>query len=698
MAAGSIVISLLMKTGAFETDTKRAEKRLKELEKTAHNAGKLIGIGISAGAAAITALTAKAINFADELNDISHKTGVSAETLSAWAYAAEQSGTSIDALSAALPKFSKNVAAAADETSKQSQMFRALGIDVKDAQGNLRKVEDLIPEVADRFKALNNETTETALAMELFGKSGAELKEFLENGSSGLRSLTDRAAELGVVIGNDTVAAADEFKDKLSDLKAIALGFGLDVAAKLLPALNDTVDKLIEISKDGTLAANAVEVISAAFSAGVGVIDLYNRAVASLSIEIERIAKSASGLGTAIGSLSLPGLLSGANPLDRLKVAKSGFDKMLAADEEARKQWEQLNKQASGRGMFAGVTSTFEGPNQKTPSGLQDRLNKFFATGGRSPKPSKSGGKSDAEREAERLLAVFDRQKAAMDEQIALYGQTTRAAQVRYDVEHGELTKLTQAQKDELILRAERLDMMDREKDLQERLDRETEAYEQMNDLINEQIGYLGMTADEQEIAVNLARAGVDAESARGKIIIANTQALQAQREAMNDQIEAMDSVRDAGKDFLYDWTSGSKSFKDSFLDALDSIHQRILQMIAENLMDKLFGKQGDSTGGSAGGWLASIAGALFGGARASGGEVRNDRAYLVGEQGPEMFVPRTAGTIIPAGRTAAMAGGRSVQQTVNFAVTGRIDRRTQDQIAADLGRKSSQALRRNGA
>jgi hypothetical protein len=48
----------------------------------------------------------------------------------------------------------------------------------------------------------------------------------------------------------------------------------------------------------------------------------------------------------------------------------------------------------------------------------------------------------------------------------------------------------------------------------------------------------------------------------------------------------------------------------------------------------------------------------LFGGGRASGGDVSGGTSYLVGEEGPELFTPRGAGTIVPAGRTAAMLGG----------------------------------------
>lgn len=64
-------------------------------------------------------------------------------------------------------------------------------------------------------------------------------------------------------------------------------------------------------------------------------------------------------------------------------------------------------------------------------------------------------------------------------------------------------------------------------------------------------------------------------------------------------------------------------------------------------------------------GGLLSIAGAIFGGApgRATGGPVTAGRAYRVGENGPELFVPGASGRIVAAG---AVSGGRDVRVTIN--------------------------------
>ena len=61
-----------------------------------------------------------------------------------------------------------------------------------------------------------------------------------------------------------------------------------------------------------------------------------------------------------------------------------------------------------------------------------------------------------------------------------------------------------------------------------------------------------------------------------------------------------------------------------------------------------------------AGNSIGSFVGSLFGGGRAAGGSVRSGMRYMVGEQGPEMFVPSVPGMIVPRfeGPASAAAGG----------------------------------------
>src|SRR5690606_15650263 len=140
-------------------------------------------------------------------------------------------------------------------------------------------------------------------------------------------------------------------------------------------------------------------------------------------------------------------------------------------------------------------------------------------------------------------------------ERIALFGKEGEAAKLRYDIEFGELSKLSPAQKADLLDRAERLDLMDEELELQKKLaaedQRRLDSYTDVMQAIKDQTQLVGLSWEQQEIWNNLKWAGVDADSDWGRQIIASTKALQEQREAMEDQIEIMDGARDGAREFF---------------------------------------------------------------------------------------------------------------------------------------------------
>src|SRR5690606_31841302 len=129
--------------------------------------------------------------------------------------------------------------------------------------------------------------------------------------------------------------------------------------------------------------------------------------------------------------------------------------------------------------------------------------------------------------------------------------------------------------------------------------------YRDTLEAIDDQRQLVKLSADEQEIWNNLKWAGVDAESALGEAIVESTRKLQAEREAMDRQIEAMDGFRDASRGFLDDLRDGVSVF-DALSNAVDRLIDKLWDMSTNQLLDQLFGKKGDPAGGSAGGSLRS--------------------------------------------------------------------------------------------
>ena len=107
----------------------------------------------------------------------------------------------------------------------------------------------------------------------------------------------------------------------------------------------------------------------------------------------------------------------------------------------------------------------------------------------------------------------------------------------------------------------------------------------------------------------------------------------------------------------------GSLSFDDLKNAAFNAIDQIAAQSLKLGL-DSLFGSSGG--GGGLGGLLGGAIGALFGlPGRATGGLVSPDRPFIVGERGPELFVPTSAGRVEPS---LAAGGNRKVSVAINLA------------------------------
>ena len=102
----------------------------------------------------------------------------------------------------------------------------------------------------------------------------------------------------------------------------------------------------------------------------------------------------------------------------------------------------------------------------------------------------------------------------------------------------------------------------------------------------------------------------------------------------------------------------------------MTGVLNRIRDKIIESQIEKLLGGFGEAFGAGAsggekkglGGFLGSILGGLF----ADGGRPPVGKASIVGERGPELFVPKVAGTIVP---NDAMGGGDSVVNNITVSV-----------------------------
>lgn len=212
--------------------------------------GILAGLGVTLSVAGFAAMIKSAIDTADHLNKLSQKIGISVEALSTLRFAAQLSDVSLETLQKGIKGLSQNIVEANTGIGDGAQMFAALGISVKNADGSMKSTEAVLLQVADVFASFEDGAVKTALAVKLFGKSGMEMIPFLNQGAAGIGQLTAEAERLGLKLTTETARSAEAFNDNLTALKASSSALGISLARDFLPELINITNAMREAAND----------------------------------------------------------------------------------------------------------------------------------------------------------------------------------------------------------------------------------------------------------------------------------------------------------------------------------------------------------------------------------------------------------------------------------------------------------------
>ncbi len=633
--AGSIVIDLLMKTGSFETDSKRAEQRMKQLSKEAVTAGTAIGTAFAGAATALTTLVASSINSMDELSKAALRSGASTEEFSKMAYAAGLADVSMEDLQGSLGRLAKAQGDALKTGSEQARIFDALGISVQDATGALRPATEVLNDFADVFQRQQGSPEIVAAGMKVFGRSFQTLIPLLKDGAEGLKAAGDEAQAFGQVISTEAGLQAEAFNDNLSRMKMFVTGVGNAVAADLLPDLERLTSQFVDSARSGQAVEDTAQGISDVIRVMGSAMEVAMKPIQALDDLIQ---------GLTIGMVGLAEAGKGVIGLDWDRI-KIGWDVANNGADLAYYGRDRVGR--DGRGATPAVPKVnFIDPADLLAQDKQaveqlrqaraeaDRLRKLAfgdaPSGGKGTK-SRAGAVREEQDAVTKLMADYDalygtgNEKAAgfiaqLEREIALHGDVSEAARVSYDIQTGAFGQLSEAQ-------AELLRNLAAVKDAQD--------------------DYSALYGDGLQKM---------ADDTIEKTSTMKTVADQAAR-----------NMQDAFADFLFD------PFEDGLGGMVKGFAKTLQKMAAQAAASQIFQMIGGWANGYSGGgssWINAIGRAIGGssGGRAGGGPVAAGSMYRVGEGGrPELFdqggktylIPGDAGSVRPitAGLPASSMG-----------------------------------------
>ena len=213
-------------------------------------------------------------DLAEELGILSQKTGATVEELSQLRYVALQSDTPFETVTGGMQKMARAMDAAASGGKEAQAAFSALGVKVTDAAGNLRPMQDVLLDVADKFSGMQDGARKSALAMAVFGKSGADLIPLLNQGRSAIANLAAESDRMGLTMSSDAQQIASAYDDAMNRVKSLLEGATQKIVIGVMPTLTALAQAFVDTAEsadklDGPITALRVVLASLAGTTSV---------------------------------------------------------------------------------------------------------------------------------------------------------------------------------------------------------------------------------------------------------------------------------------------------------------------------------------------------------------------------------------------------------------------------------------------
>ena len=607
MAFASLTIDLNARLANIERDlgkmAHQAEKESQRMQAAFAKAGAAATAMVGAlGVGAWAAWIKSSIDAADNLNDLSKKTGIAVENLAGLQLVVDKSGTTMEMLGGGVAKLNKTLGEAAAGSKSAQTVLRDLGITATDPM-------EAFYQLADAFGRFKTEGDKANAMSQIIGKTWGELAPALAEGGDGLRAIVEEGKRLNPIT-QQMAEQADKFNDALSRMKAQATGVGTTLANQLLPSLNPVLEKL----NQGAALSGQFGFFNL-LAKGINPNGTIGRELATVRKEIAQAEREVANLtpGTAFSD-------SAKAKLDELKRIKTALEEIQQAEALA------LNDKF-GTGNY----------KQPTPP---DRPKISLTPDGKTAKPKENPlttkSKADALRDYQLFdLPAFEAELNAFD---ALVRESVEAANEQFRMIDGPAFDAEgEAEQRLRALREQYIDLIDPVEKYRRKLD-EIAQLQEAGLLTKEQ-------ATEATYAINEQIDGL------GKV-----------NETLREQKSIADELGLTFSSAFEDAVIGGKSFS----EVLKGIEKDIARIIIRKSVT-------EPLGNAISGIFSGINwGSIFnfGGGKASGGAVYPGQYYVVGEKGPEVLLPNTAGTVVP---NNALGGGVTIVQ--NISVDSRSDR-----------------------
>ena len=244
--AKNVVKTLLTAQDKTGPAFKSATSNMTKLKTASAGLAKVLApLAAAASVGAIIAIGKNSLDSADKIAKLSDSIGVSTEALSQYQHVAELSGTSFETMATAMKKMQKNVSDAADGLSTAKRAFAGLGLSIERIQG--MKPEEAFELIGDELSRIDDRARRNQIAMNIFGRAGADLIPVFKDGAAGISAMRAEADKLGLTLTSGMAQDAANAKDSMQRLDAAFSGMAQTLAIEAAPALESFADAVVPV-------------------------------------------------------------------------------------------------------------------------------------------------------------------------------------------------------------------------------------------------------------------------------------------------------------------------------------------------------------------------------------------------------------------------------------------------------------------
>ena len=686
-SAGSLIFELAADVSRLRTDMAKAQGEIKSsldsIAKSTAGTAILMGAQFAMGfAQGFAEKVGQALENVDVLSKMAQSIGTATENLSALAYAGSLADISTDQLATSFKKLTDSMLDAKDPASKSAAAFKALGLNAQELW--TQDPAEQFKAVAEAISGFKDGSEKAAVAVQIFGKAGAQLIPLLNAGAAGLDEATKEAERLGLVVSTETGIAIENLNDDMTRLSKLGEGAAITVAGRLAPALDTFAKSAVEASTSSQLWLDMLESIGSFLSGFINnltytfgtISNGYKEAVGYAAAAKQVFSGDFAGAAKTVG--------------DTIKASQQASADLALKIEQTR---ERSTKQAREESAAWGVVGRNAEKSGKALLPYSDALDKV----GKSAKQTK--------KEVDEFAKIME-QLASEAAKMAAQGDPMKDF-----LSNPKLQALSpDKQKEAIAYKQWIVDTTQALKDQKDAEDSKAEAQQEGLDSLVEQIDATEKFADATRKAIDPTIAYTESivalEKAKKAGAVTDGEYAEAQKyfqKQLEDAVNKTDPLADQVKelqraiegfgkkssDAFVDFIFGTKDMSVNFNEMVTAMLKDMARMLVyENVFRGLFSKI--STGPSSG-W-GSLFSSLFQSAspRMGGGPVSPGSLYEVNEipGRREFFIPNVPGKIVTD--AGAGAGGPNVTVNVHMAKDDQATQETaaNQKMAAEFGER----------